>query len=94
MAKEGKQNMPRAIIQLINKRQRAIESNGALDDDIVQMIKHGQRFTADDIDKVERVAAILGRCHEMINKIEQFFSMRNSVAGMADISSQLIQFVD
>ena len=39
-------------------------------EDVQLLIKNGQRFEQRDVDKIERLSSILGRCHEMVNKIE------------------------
>ena len=67
------------------------ETKEPISAEILQQLKLGMRFLQDDIDKIERLAPILGRCHEMINKIEQFISMRGDITQMADVSAQLLQ---
>jgi ribosome maturation protein Sdo1 len=79
MNKEGLTNYPRAIIQLINRREIMPVTDEPISESVAQSLKDGMKFTQDDLERIERLAAILGRCHEMVNKIEQFMSMRADV---------------
>ena len=45
MNKEGLTNYPRAIIQLINKREIMPVTNEPLSEGITQLLKDGMRFT-------------------------------------------------
>lgn len=45
-------------------------SAATVGEDIELLLKLGYRFKQEDVDKIERLSQILGRCHEMVNKIE------------------------
>ena len=65
-----------------------------LSEDIVQTIKQGHRFTQDDVEKLERLAPILGRCHELVYKIEHFFSFRNNYDEMNNVYNEMHKYID
>ena len=65
-----------------------------LSEDIVQTIKQGHRFTQDDVEKLERLAPILGRCHELVYKIEHFFSFRNNYDNMQNVYNEMNKYLD
>lgn len=68
MNKEGNTNYPRCIIQLINRKQTATDA--VCSDSIKQILRETCRFNQEDLDRIERLVPILGRCHEMVHKIE------------------------
>ena len=70
------------------------ETTTPLSEDIVQTIKQGHRFTQDDVEKLERLAPILGRCHEMVYKIEHFFSFRNNYDDMHNVYNEMNKYID
>lgn len=70
MNKEGQTSLPRAVIQLINKKEAMPVTSNPPSEDVAHLLRAGFRFTQDDVEKIERMSMILGRCHEMVNKIE------------------------
>ena len=104
MNKEGLTNYPRAIVQLINKRcdechkkeedENDEENKDAVDDEVQQLIKQSSRFTQWDVEKIERICSIMGRCHEMVNKIESLFGMRNDIRQMDTVSNTIMNQID
>lgn len=42
------------------------------------------------MEKMERISWILGRVHEMVNKIEHFMAMKSDTQRMSDVSSQML----
>ena len=70
------------------------KTNEYVPDNVMSLLKFASRFTGEDIERLERLSAILGRCHEMVNKIEQFFSMRGDITDMASVTNRLLSFVD
>ena len=75
----GFDKLPSFLIQLINRREIMPLTDEPISESVAQSLKDGMKFTQDDLERIERLAAILGRCHEMVNKIEQFMSMRADV---------------
>ena len=70
------------------------ETTFPLSEDIQQLIKQGHRFTQDDVEKLERLAPILGRCHEMVYKIEHFFSFSNNYDNMTNVYNEMNKYID
>ena len=60
---------PRAIIHLINKKSKD-PVNPSLDEPAAKLVRDSIKFTKDDIEKLEKISFSLGRCHEIINKVE------------------------
>mmetsp|Transcript_14650 Transcript_14650/g.18421 ORF Transcript_14650/g.18421 Transcript_14650/m.18421 type:complete len:114 (+) Transcript_14650:261-602(+) len=103
MNKEGLANYPRALVQLINKKfdenvcpdqEQESEDAQPLDEEVASILAQGRRFRQDDVDKVERVAHIMGRCHEMVNKIESLFGMRNDIRQMDYVSNTILNQIE
>jgi len=65
-----------------------------MDDGLAHILAQGQRFKAIDVEKVERLAHIMGRCHEMVNKIESLFGMRNDIREMDSVTSAILNQID
>ena len=61
---------PRAIVQLINRRSSFENFATDLSSDVRELLKQSVKLDQSDVEKMERLAWILGRCHEVINKIE------------------------
>ena len=80
---------PRAILQLINRRSAFEEHATDLSAEVKGLLRESVVFNSGDVEKVERLAWILGRCHEVVNKIEQLHSMREQSQAMLDLSQQL-----
>ena len=70
MSKDQDYACPRAIIQLINRRSGFENFAADLSSDVKDLLKQSVKFDQTDIEKMERLAWILGRCHEVVNKIE------------------------
>ena len=51
-------------------------------------------FNSRDVEKVERLAWILGRCHEVVNKIEQLHSMKEQSQAMLDLAHRVTNQMD
>ena len=43
---------------------------------------------------MERLCSIMGRCHEMVNKIESLYGMRNDIRQMDHVSSVILSQID
>ena len=85
---------PRAIVQLINRRSSFENFASDLSPDVKDLLKLSVKFDQSDIEKMERLAWILGRCHEVVNKIEQLHSMRDQSQAMMDLSNQLSNHIE
>ena len=85
---------PRAIVQLINRRSSFANFATDLSTDVKELLKQSVKFDQSDIEKMERLAWILGRCHEVVNKIEQLHSMRDQSQAMMDLSNQLSNHIE
>ena len=85
---------PRAILQLINRRSSFEEYAQDLSADVKDLLKQSVVFNSADVDKIERLAWILGRCHESVNMIEQLHSMKESSQAMLNLSNQLHQQIE
>ena len=78
----------------MNKKFSLPVSQEMIPENIVQLMKFSSRFKNEDVERLERLTPLLGRCHEMVNKIEQFFSMRSDIGDMASVTSKLLSYVD
>ena len=43
---------------------------------------------------MERLCSVMGRCHEMVNKIESLFGMRNEIGKMDHVSNVILNQID
>jgi len=100
MSREGLTNYPRALIQLINRNHTPAPTKigffheDRLNEDVVALLAQGKRFNHNDVDKIERLSNIMGRCHEMVNKIESMMGMRNEIKQMDHISDVILKQID
>ena len=58
------------------------------------MLKQSQRFTKEDIDKIERISSVMGRCHENVNKVEALFGMRTDMNRMDQVSTTILNQIE
>eukprot|EP00347_Sterkiella_histriomuscorum_P021983 403332089 len=68
-------NLPRGIIQLINKT----DPNG---------------FSGRDIEKLEFLSSILGRCHDCVLKVEQLYSLKSVSDSLTEITKKVQNNLD
>ena len=61
-----------------------------MDEGVAHILAQGRRFTQVDVEKIERMSHIMGRCHEMINKVESLFGMRNDIREMDNVTSSIL----
>jgi len=47
------------------------------------------KFTKEDIEKLEKMSFSLGRCHEIINKVEQLHAMKNISEGLYEVNNKI-----
>jgi len=74
-------NYPRAIIHLINKKSKE-PINPDLNDHDAKLVRDSINFGNEDIEKLEKLSFSIGRCHEIINKVEQLHSMKEISSGI------------
>ena len=46
------------------------------------------------MERLEKISWILGRCHNMVNKIEQFNSMKDHTQHMTDVTMRMLQNIN
>ena len=58
-------------------------------DNAPEAVRKSFRFVREDRDRLEFIAASLGRCHDNINKIEQLHSMVDTVQSLYTVNSEM-----
>ena len=58
-----------------------------MDEGLEQILATGRRFNQEDIDKIDRLCNVMGRCHEMVNKVESLFGLRPNIHQMENVSN-------
>jgi len=43
---------------------------------------------------MERLCSIMGRCHEVVNKVESLYGMRNEIQQMEQASNKILTQID
>lgn len=57
-------------------------------------LKASQRFSTDDIERLEKFCYSIGRCHEIINKVEQLHSMKEITKGIQEVNNKISMHVE
>ena len=65
-----------------------------MDEDVAHILAQGRRFTPLDVEKIERLCNIMGRCHDMVNKVESLFGMRNDIREIDNVTSAILGQID
>jgi hypothetical protein len=44
---------------------------------VAELLRKSNKFTNEDLEKMENLAFVIGRVHQVVNKVEQLHSMKN-----------------
>jgi hypothetical protein len=89
---ENLSNFPRCVVQLINKKPKG--NFGYQESKVAELLRKSNKFTNEDLEKMESLAFVIGRVHQVVNKVEQLHSMKNLSNQIMDISSTLQSHID
>lgn len=90
---------PRAVVLLINKVPNA-ETKQKLrilkdhPEEIEKLVQKSTTFELQDVDKAMEVCSILGRCHHIINMLEQMYSMRSICVDLDKVNNHMNNQID
>ena len=87
-------NLPRCVVQIINRKPKSNIAYYGDDPRIHDLLSRSSKFTQEDLEKMEHLAFVVGRTHQVINKIEQLHSMKNHSNQIMDVATALQMQID
>jgi phosphatidate phosphatase PAH1 len=81
-------------VQIINRKPKSNIAYYGEDPRIHELLRRSNKFTQEDLEKMEHLAFVIGRTHQVINKIEQLHSMKNHSMQIMDVANALTMQID
>lgn len=63
-------NFPRCVVQLINKKAKGGLTYYGDNPKMTELLRRSNKFTVEDMEKMEKLSYVIGRVHQVVNKVE------------------------
>lgn len=67
---ESLSNLPRCVVQLINKKPKRGLIYYGDNPKMTELLRKSNKFTVEDLEKMEKLSFVIGRIHQVVNKVE------------------------
>ena len=91
--------IPRAVVLCYNRvpdpeTQNLIKLFKGVPEEASRVIDQASYFELEDVDRLGQVCSIFGRCHHVINQIEQMNVMKSITYGLTRVSDSFMNHID